>query len=288
MDSAPSSTLWFASEIAACVHAYRYPQGGLDSLLHTHDEYNFLFCVKPPLHYELRGQFWEMGEGDVLIVNPGDLHQGMHVPGGDRACGLTVHIESRELRRLVHRMRLPAGAESSRLIFEEQICVPELLPVLAELEDEIVSPRSGSDLVAQSLLVQILVTLLRQALTPRVLPGEFELPKQLPSWQMVRALEYMSSRGKSEFSLPGLCAVTGSSVSRLIPLFKNSCGDVSPNAFHNRLLVRKDARLLETTDYPVKEISVELGFQNESHFCRTFRLLTGETPGIYRARRRMF
>lgn len=285
MDSAASSMFWFSPELEACVHVYRYPQGGLDSFAHTHDEYNFLFCLEPPLRYEVRGQIWDVGTGDCIVINPGELHRGLQTPAHERACGLTVHFSAQELTRLVHRMRLPVDAESNRLVFHEQIHIPEIVPALEELRAEIGSTRSGSDLVAQSLLMQIMVMLLRKALTPRVLPGKVRLPKQLPSWQMVCALEYMNSRGKSDFNLPELCAATRSSVSRLIPLFKNSCGDVSPSAFHNRLLVRKAERLLAATGYPIKEISLELGFQNESHFCRTFRLLKGESPGVYRMRR---
>jgi hypothetical protein len=29
-----------------CLHPFRYRSGEMDSLLHTHDEYNVVFCLK--------------------------------------------------------------------------------------------------------------------------------------------------------------------------------------------------------------------------------------------------
>jgi AraC family transcriptional regulator len=99
---------------------------------------------------------------------------------------------------------------------------------------------------------------------------------------MVRALEYMNSRGKNGFSLGELCSTVGSSPSRFIQLFKSSCEGVSPHEFYNRLVTRKAEQLLLGTDCSVKEISFELGFKNESHFCRVFRQYSGTTPGKFR------
>jgi transcriptional regulator GlxA family with amidase domain len=99
---------------------------------------------------------------------------------------------------------------------------------------------------------------------------------------MVRALEYMNARGKSRFSLAELCSDLGTSTSRFIQLFKNSVGSVSPHLYYNRLIVEKAQKLLASSDMAIKEIAYELGFQNESHFCKVFRSCAGTTPGSYR------
>lgn len=41
--------------------------------------------------------------------------------------------------------------------------------------------------------------------------------------------------------------------------------------------------LLQTTNLPVSAVATAIGIPNQAQFCRTFRMLTGLTPGQYRA-----
>ena len=50
--------------------------------------------------------------------------------------------------------------------------------------------------------------------------------------------------------------------------------------------VEKSKPHLTRTDRPVSEIAMLVGFKSFSHFTKTFRLYTGETPSAYRAARR--
>ena len=89
-------------------------------------------------------------------------------------------------------------------------------------------------------------------LSQRSLPQRF-LSRQLPSWQMVRALEYMNARGKSSFSLVELCSTVGTGATRFIQLFKNSVSNgMSPHLFYNHLIVSKAKRLLREPTFSVK------------------------------------
>jgi transcriptional regulator GlxA family with amidase domain len=62
---------------------------------------------------------------------------------------------------------------------------------------------------------------------------------------------------------------------------------VSGQSFLNYLIRYRIARaqsLLSTTDTPIAEISVRLGFCSQSHFGRSFHTLVGLTPLAYRRR----
>lgn len=50
--------------------------------------------------------------------------------------------------------------------------------------------------------------------------------------------------------------------------------------------VEKSKPMLTRTGRPVSEIAMLVGFKSFSHFTKTFRLYTGETPSAYRAARR--
>ena len=137
-----------------------------------------------------------------------------------------------------------------------------------------------------SIVLQILVYLFRSLLRPSLVPDARETVRQLPSWQMVRTLEYMNARGKNKFSVAELCAEIGTSASRFIQLFKNSVSSISPHVYYNRLIVDKAQKILAAGHLSVKEVAYELGFQNESHFFKVFRACAGVTPGNFRERSR--
>ncbi len=49
--------------------------------------------------------------------------------------------------------------------------------------------------------------------------------------------------------------------------------------------VEKSKHLLREQDAPISEIALAAGFHSFSHFTKTFKMLVGETPSAYRARR---
>lgn len=56
----------------------------------------------------------------------------------------------------------------------------------------------------------------------------------------------------------------------------------SPSETIQRFLIQEAMVLLKTTNKTIKEISIELNFQNSSFFCRYFHKYTGLTPNEYR------
>jgi AraC-like DNA-binding protein/uncharacterized cupin superfamily protein len=281
--SPKETRLWFYQEREICLHHFRYPAGRLDCLPHTHDEYNIIFCLNGGFEFRVRDAREMLEPGDVLVVNPGEVHYGKYGQGSSESRGLTLHLTEGQMKEIMQRMRLPIDVDRSSVLFFGKAHDFSLLALSEELLDELDGQQSGYEMVAQALILELIVHLLRHCLRPTIQAPRRTLPHQLPSWQMVRALEYMNSNGKSSFSLLKLCSNVGTSATRFINLFKNSVPNgMSPHAFYNQLIVDKAKRLLQQPGLSVKEISYELGFQNESHFCKVFRSCTGMTPSIYR------
>jgi AraC-like DNA-binding protein len=277
---------WFAHEAKICLHPFRYRSGDMDSLPHTHDEYNIVFCLTPGLSYSLRGRVETLTPGDVLVINPGEAHHGYYGSPGVEARGLTLHIPVPTLKEILAQMRFPGDLDRHRVLFIDRMGDDSIVPLVEGLLHEIDQRQSGYEIVVDSIVLQILVHLFRGVLRPSFERDTSEPVRQLPSWQMVRTLEYMNARGKSKFSVAELCAEIGTSASRFIQLFKNSVSSMSPHVYYNRLIVDKAQKILAASDLSIKEVAFDLGFQNESHFCKVFRTCAGITPGNFRERTR--
>ncbi len=214
--------------------------------------------------------------GEILVVNPGEVHRCRFGLQDVRTEGLTLILRPEMFRSVWDAMTLPYG-NSYDLSFSGKIRDSEVLRLSADLIDEIQEQRRGYAIVAEGLTRQILVQLLRVWPIDAIVPVRLSMPPQLAWVHMHRAVEYMNSHGKGAFRLSGLCNDVGVSPSRFIPLFKNSAG-ISPHSYYNSLLIYKARRLMHVKHCSTKDAAYTLGFKNVSHFCALFRQITGSTP----------
>ena len=71
------------------------------------------------------------------------------------------------------------------------------------------------------------------------------------------------------------------SVPHFSVLFRKQTG-TSPIRFITRLRIQKACELLDTTNFPISEISTQVGFANQLYFCRQFKQQIGIAASQYR------
>lgn len=100
--------------------------------------------------------------------------------------------------------------------------------------------------------------------------------------RIARVISHISERLDGEFSIGELARVAGLSVSRFSLLFKERTG-LAPVKFLEARRIERARHLLLTTDLPVQQIGLQVGFPNAQHFSTRFRKLTGQSPRAFRA-----
>jgi transcriptional regulator GlxA family with amidase domain len=101
--------------------------------------------------------------------------------------------------------------------------------------------------------------------------------------RLLRAKDRMDAASHEEWPVPRLARVSGVSKAHFARSFRQAFG-VPP---HRYLLTRRLERataLLRDTDLSITEIAFETGWNSLGTFGRTFRDVTGESPGELRAR----
>ena len=110
------------------------------------------------------------------------------------------------------------------------------------------------------------------------IPQDPELVRRL-----LRAKDRMDAASDEEWPVSRLARVSGVSQAHFARSFKDAFG-VPP---HRYLLTRRIERataLLRDTDLPITDIAFQTGWSSLGTFGRTFRDVTGESPGELRAR----
>jgi len=103
--------------------------------------------------------------------------------------------------------------------------------------------------------------------------------------RLLRAKDRMDAASHEEWPVRRLGRVSGVSAAHFARSFKEAFG-IPP---HRYLLTRRVERamaLLRDTDLPVTQIAFDTGWGSLGTFGRTFRDVTGESPGAIRTRER--
>jgi transcriptional regulator GlxA family with amidase domain len=101
--------------------------------------------------------------------------------------------------------------------------------------------------------------------------------------RLLRARDRMDAASHEEWPVGRLARVSGVSEAHFSRSFKDAFG-LPP---HRYLLTRRIERataLLRDTELPITEIAFGTGWKSLGTFGRTFRDVTGESPGDFRAR----
>jgi len=103
--------------------------------------------------------------------------------------------------------------------------------------------------------------------------------------RLLRAKDRIDVASHEDWPVRRLAAVSGVSETHFAHMFRQAFG-LPP---HRYLLTRRIERataLLRDTDHPVTDIAFDTGWNSLGTFGRTFRDVTGESPGAFRERAR--
>lgn len=92
---------------------------------------------------------------------------------------------------------------------------------------------------------------------------------------------FMSLHLSEPLTVSDMAARAGLSSSRFSQVFRNRFGR-PPHQFLMHLRIQRAQDLLHHTSLTMRDISAQCGFSDVHHFAKTFKRLSGQTPGSYR------
>lgn len=205
--------------------------------------------------------------GDVIMVNPGEMHD-----------GAPLHGDPRGWRMIYLDPAIVAGEVEDEIVGLVEIVRPvardpRLARHFARLFACLTASRSDG-LAREENLLRTLIYIMRQYGTAR--PSSSG-----PSPCVTRALERLDSAPATSVSLAELAALSGVSRFHLLRGFAREVG-ITPHAYLVQRRVRLARQLMVDGQTPV-QAAAQAGFADQSHMTRAFARQLGITPGRYRA-----
>ncbi|OSJ08967.1 hypothetical protein BST63_27640 [Bradyrhizobium canariense] len=103
----------------------------------------------------------------------------------------------------------------------------------------------------------------------------------LPNWRLKRVLEYVNTHLDQALTLADLAAVAGLSRMHFAGQFRVATG-YRPHEYLLYQRIEQAKSMLLSTDVPLAELALNVGFQAQPHFSTVFKRLTGQTPARWR------
>ena len=105
-----------------------------------------------------------------------------------------------------------------------------------------------------------------------------EGPKSI---RLAASLQYLQDNFAEQLRLPSVAKKAGFSVPAFSRIFRQATG-TSFLSYLRNIRVEHAKMLLRTTSLPTAQVAVSCGFHSPHHLIRSFKKVTGQTPGEYR------
>ena len=234
---------------------------------HSHDQYGIgIMTSGAQRSWSVIGQV-EAEAGDVIMVNPGEMHDGM--PAGSFARGWRILYLDPTL--VAHEIADEAAGEE--LIVRPVARDPQLARHVLRLFARLSSAVPDSLAAEESLLCCLMLASQRHRVG-----GQCPLA---PSPSVQKAIRRLDAAPDAPISLAGLAALSGVSRFQLLRGFAREVG-TTPHAYLIQRRVRLVRQLLAAGTSP-SDAAVLAGFADQSHMTRAFVRQFGITPGRYQA-----
>lgn len=218
----------------------------------------------------------QLQQGQVFLLPAGTLHQELSLPGytgtscwfvcfHDRVW-INVCATGRDgSYQLLHGQRIPIDPIGVSLLLKD-VC------------KEMTQTLYGADAMLRCTVLQLLLILLRQ-----LKATEQTLTTQ--QWRESVVKEVLTHLRDQSGTIPDMNALAdrcAMSVNHLNSIFKTVTGKTI-NAYCADLRIDQAKHLLETSGMKLREISEQLGYYDQYHFCKAFKKATGKSPSAYKA-----
>ncbi|MBB6670555.1 AraC family transcriptional regulator [Cohnella nanjingensis] len=251
---------------------------------HYHPYYEIYYLLSGSRVYFVRDRSYPVEQGDLVFIPKNELHKTMQAGVGaheriilhfgdglaDSLTAAQAELLLSPFRQKTHVIRLPRA---------EQIEIDRLL---RRSVSEIRSRPPGYELVPRMAVMDVLLQTARYLREHEPMPVGYATPMHAKLTEVVR---YVNARYGEPLKLGELAERFYISPHYLSRLFKETTGFT----FTDYLVltrVKEAQRLLRDTDLKIADIAVSAGFDNFSHFGKTFKRIARLSPRDYRKRER--
>lgn len=231
---------------------------------HSHGRASFSFVLKGSYTEKYGNKIRQCEPLKVIYLPSGETHSDNFLSVGARA--LHVEIDLRWQMRFGEFTALPTDSTD----FQGGI----IASLFYKLYQEFGAKTDGATpLAIEGLILEIIAASLRNTTE--------KTTKKERAKDLERARDFLHAHFAEQNSLARIAELTGMQPTYLARAFRHRYG-CTVGEYVRRLRIEFACRQLSDSEKPLAFIAQSAGFFDQSHFSKTFKLLTGQSPAAYR------
>ena len=255
-------------------------QNGRDDY-HSHDFLEIAMVLAGKGRYRIDDKIYEVSEGDLLIFNPGVMHQALIIKGNETP-SVELFIGATDFHiKCLPRNCLPVP-EDGCIIHTGAELRQRLLRICTSMEAENASYRKGRYYMMKSYLVQMLLLIIREQYEPEEKHSGFALVSTNKKYLVEQIMHYFEAHYSEKISLDQIAENMYLSPFYVSKIFKSETGNTPIRHLIDIRLSRAKELLENGWEGSIQEVAAKVGYEDAYHFSKLFKKKYGMPPSQVR------
>lgn len=242
----------------------------------SHDWAKLIFVLSGQGKYRIEQKVYSVSEGDLIVINPGVLHQSLvsnpENPTTEAVVGFT---DIQFVGFSANEVPLP---EDGAVIHTQGELRQKLFKIFTSMDAENVVRRTGRYYMLKSYLMQALLLLVREQTEPIAVTTGCSFKSVNKKYVVEQMIEYFEDHYAEKISLDQIADNTYLSTVYVSKIFKAETGD-TPIRYLINIRLEKAKELLENGwEGSIQEVAMEVGYDDAYHFSKLFKKRYGVSP----------
>lgn len=259
---------------------------------HKHEFYEFFYMCAGRLSHYIDGQAREVTAGDIVLLNPSRDHAfaADEADGAERIQCIFMpsflgvnHAFLKKMKSFTELIFMEPFYERGCMVFRLTGRTDlKVRTLLEELLEENTGKPKGYEIAIRTKLTDLFITISRAYEKQKEKNPRIRKQLSATTESIIDTLAYIEAHCTEPLTLEGVARdQAGVSKEYFCRVFRNITGTTFTH-YLNGLRVAYAQKLLTGSDAKIIGVCLDAGFNDLSHFNRTFKQVTGQTPSAWR------
>ncbi len=243
---------------------------------HKHDYTEIAYILSGHGKYRLDDKLYEVSEGDLLLINPGVMHQALCTDPENPTTEFFVGFSDVQFSGMyVNELPLPDG---QMILHTKGELRQRLFKLCASMEAENAVCWQGRYYMMKAYLIQMLLFVFREQTEPMPMKAGYAFESVNKKYVVEQIVSYFEDHYSEKVSLDSIAENMYLSPFYVSKIFKSETGEAPIRHLINIRLEKAKEILESGWDGSIQEVAAKVGYDDAYHFSKLFKKRYGIPP----------